>query len=278
MNLLELNPYLRRCWYDIIPVSRGGIKPRIILDYELICLESGKMQMDYNGNTFLCQGGDILLLCPGIPHSFQLLGEPLSQPHIHFDLVYDSYSPAVFVSLQPLETMSEAARRMIRKNEFPQLSDSPFLTIRDPDAFRSIFYQILDNEHIHSLRSKALMLQLIEIILEDHGLNDDAPDTAQSTAAALVKAFLDANYHLEFNLDQLATQFSYSKFYLEKLFQQTYGTSIVRYRNQRRMTEALNLLQDHSVTETAQLTGFSSIYTFSRAFRAFYGYSPTQQK
>lgn len=275
MNLQELNPYLRRCWYDIIPANRN-IKPRIILDYELICLESGKMLLEYNGTSFYCQQGDILLLCPGIPHSFQLLGEPLSQPHIHFDLVYDSYSPAVFVSMQPYETMTETARRMIRKNEFPHLANSPFLSIRDPDAFRRTFYQILDNAQIHSLYSKSLMLQLIETILEDHGWNTSVPETAQSTTAALVKAYLDANYHLECNLDQLAAQFSYSKFYLEKLFQKTYGTSIVRYRNQQRMVEAQNLLRNHSVTETAQLTGYSSIYTFSRAFRTFYGYSPTQ--
>lgn len=275
MNQSEINPYLRVCLKSVLPANQR-INQRVILDYELICLDGGILEMEYNGTLFQFHSGDILLLCPGIPHTFQVLDKPVAQPHIHFDLIYDDSSPHVFISMQDLDDLSERDRQLIRKNLFPQLSHSPLLNIREPAAFRSRFFRIIESEKHQSLQCKAWMLQLIETILTDLGFPDAAPQTVRDKVASPIRAYLDTHYQQTLSLDQLAQQFSYSKFYLETCFRQAYGVSIQQYRNQRRMDAAMDFLKDHSVTETAQLTGFSSIYSFSRAFRNHFGISPSQ--
>jgi len=277
MNLSEINPYLRLCIPSVLPANHR-INRRIILDYELICLESGQLQLEYNGTVRTYGPGDILLLCPGIPHAFQTLNEPVSQPHIHFDLIYDSYSPSVFISFQELDALPEEHRRMLRENQFPQLADAPLLQIRDTEAFRRTFFRIIRSENHQSLQCKAWMLQLLETVLTDLSLPEAVPRTVWDKVAFPVRSYLDANCQQDFNLDSLAQQFSYSKFYLETCFRQAYGESILQYRNRQRMIAAAELLKDHSVTETAQLTGFSSIYAFSRAFRNHFGVSPSQYR
>ena len=58
-------------------------------------------------------------------------------------------------------------------------------------------------------------------------------------------------------------------------FEKTYGISPMKYLRGLTMKEAQNLLKTTSVKKTARELGFSSIYSFSRAFRAHYGIYPT---
>ena len=274
MDLLTCNPYIRLAIHSTLPPF-WVINSRIILDYELIFPENGPLTLEYNGDTYLCGEGDILFLCPGISHRFLVQEQPVSQPHIHFDLCYDKYSPSIFVCYQDLDDLDASAQVMLRKNQFPQLAHSPILRLRDPSAFRKTAMEIINSENKHSLANKARMLQLLDTLLNDLDLNQTAPRPNPSDIAFQVRSYLDANFQQASNLEQLAQHFSYSKFYLEKLFRRAYGRSIIQYRNQRRMEAAKQLLADHSVTATARLTGFSSIYSFSRAFQAYWGCSPS---
>ena len=78
------------------------------------------------------------------------------------------------------------------------------------------------------------------------------------------------------SLDDFEKHFSYSKFYLEKLFREKYGESLISYRNRRRLESACALLLEHSVENVARTLGYSSIYVFSRSFSNFYGISPAK--
>jgi AraC-like DNA-binding protein len=44
------------------------------------------------------------------------------------------------------------------------------------------------------------------------------------------------------------------------------------------MQMAKQLLKDFSVTSVAEKTGYQSVYAFSRAYKTFYGVSPTKDK
>ena len=69
------------------------------------------------------------------------------------------------------------------------------------------------------------------------------------------------------DLESLEKQFFYNRFYLEKQFMKLYGMPVISYRNALRTKRAKELLKEHSVTETAALLGYSSVYAFSRAFK-----------
>lgn len=275
MNILEINPYIRYASPSAIPPP-FRINRRIIFDYELLYIEDGSFILTYNDNEILCQKDDLLLICPNIPHSFHILKTTLSQPHIHFDMKYDFHSEKVYISYQDYCDLSAAERKMIRENIFPQLKASPFIKINDRKTFLKIFYRIVYSKEKNSLHCKSDMLCLIQMILEDNPSAVTTQPASSPRIAMLLKSYIDSNYQQEISLDVLERQFDYSKFYIEKLFKQEYGISVINYRNTKRMEVAVRLLKEHSVSKTAQLLGYSSIYVFSRAFRQMYGVSPTK--
>lgn len=275
MNLSDINPYIRLATRSLISAPYR-INQRIILDYELLYIDNGEFILNYSGHDFTCKKGDVLLICPNIPHSFHIFKTDLSQPHIHFDMKYDSVSEKVFISFQDYPSLSKEERLMIRKNIFPQPDGSPYIKLSDKDTFLNIFFSIIDTKDKQTLSCKAKMLNLLHMIVTENISTSFSSPSASSTIASLVKSYIDSNYEQEISLDTLERQFDYSKFYIEKLFKQEYGLSVINYRNTKRMETAVQLLENHSVSETALLLGFSSIYSFSRAFRTKYGTSPTK--
>ena len=274
MKLAEINPYIRRAMRSYLP-PLWRINQRIILDYEIIYVESGRFQLTYDHCTYSCKAGDVIFLCPNISHTlFTDMG--VSQPHIHFDVQYDPSSEQVFICFRDYPELSPQERRLIRKNIFPQLTPSPLLKIQDHAAFLELFYSIIDAPNHQSLSCKTSMLALLEMIIADNVPNALMPAPQTASIAAQIKEFLDANFCQNISLSALEKQFSYSKFYIEKCFKKETGLSVMQYRNQKRMAAALELLKSHCVSETGRLLGYSSIYTFSQAFSTFYGESPTK--
>lgn len=278
MNIAEINPYIRLAIHSKLSAP-FYIQKRIIFDYELIYIEDGEMTLVYDDKKWFCQKGDVLLLCPGIPHSFLVSTVTLVQPHIHFDMKYDSQSENVYICYKDYGELTPAEKAMIRENLFPSQDGVPFVKITDMDTFLRIFYDIIDTDALPAPKyiiRKAKMLLLLEMIIAENTSISLRQPSSGSGIASNVKSFIRANYHQNITLDMLEQHFGYSKYYIEKVFKKAYGCSIISYRNKKRMQAALQLLTTHSVSETAYMLGYSSIYTFSNAFRSTFGVSPTK--
>lgn len=277
MNIHEINPYIRHAAPSRIHPPLH-INRRIILDYELLYVESGEFILQYDDINYTCTSGDILLICPNVPHSFHILTQTLSQPNIHFDFSYDSLSDKLYISYQDLDSIPPAHRSLIRANIFPNSSTLPFLRISDREAFLKDFYEILSANDIHSLSCKITFLRMLQMILAENQATISGSAYSSNNTIQHVKAYLDANYQHKISLSSLEQLFGYSKYYLERMFQKSYNESIIHYYNRKRMESAPLLLKDNTVTDVAQMLGFSSVYAFSRAYRSYYGVSPTQHK
>lgn len=97
---------------------------------------------------------------------------------------------------------------------------------------------------------------------------------------AFVKQYLDANYHKDISLTLLAELTHLNKYYLSHIFSEAYGISPINYLLERRIMNSKNLLRgsDYSVTEIAQMTGFSSSNYFSQYFKKQTGMTPSKYK
>ena len=82
------------------------------------------------------------------------------------------------------------------------------------------------------------------------------------------------------DLTELADFFGYSYSYLSDLFRKTTGDTLMHCYTSRRLEAAGMLLKEDklSVSAIAELLRYSSIYTFSRAFKQHFGVSPTRYK
>lgn len=273
MHLSLINPYIRVSMESKIPAGHN-ISQRIIYDYELIYLESGRFTFVYNNVPYQCFDGDIIFIRPGIAHSFQLDCGEISQPHIHFDITYRSQSENIPISFKDYHQMTESERKWIHKDYFYQYETGPLLTIKNKPKFLESFYSIIKNKDNYVL-NKALMITLLSTIIDDN-----CPQALEKTPlfhpVYQIKDYLDAGNGLGMSLDNFSETFFCSKFYLERKFKEAFGINLIQYRNEKRMDFANCFLKTHSVTEVAELLGFQSIHSFSRAYKQHYGYPPSK--
>lgn len=271
MNLFEINPYIRLATFSKLPPFHK-IGPRIILDYELLFVKEGDMQLLYNDKTFEIKKGDIVFIRPGIHHKFLCGNKGLNQPHIHFDLFYTSKSEQRKICFKNFQNLTDSEKSLLQKDDFNSFPKNPILKIENKDEFLKLFFAVLESKNL--LEQKSLFLKILDIIITDNfpeilKFNSRSLDICQN-----IKHLIDQGQCYKMDLSQIANQFGHDKYYLEKKFKNSFGIGIIAYRNQRRMEYAKKLLEFKSVTEVAEEIGFDSIYAFSRAFKNYYGVSP----
>ena len=95
-----------------------------------------------------------------------------------------------------------------------------------------------------------------------------------------VKEYMDAHYAEKITLDKLSEEFRINKYYLERIFREQFGTSVISYLLGIRITHAKQLLRftDKSVEQIGVECGIYPLYYFSRMFRQTEGVSPTEYR
>lgn len=71
-----------------------------------------------------------------------------------------------------------------------------------------------------------------------------------------------------------------SKAQISKTFKSSYGMNITEYLTQKRLSKALELINEGklSVLQVALAVGYTNQSSFGRAFKKFYGYSPLKDR
>ena len=128
------------------------------------------------------------------------------------------------------------------------------------------------------LSSKAL--ELLNLSISRMGLKDELLILSVSEIDKMVKAkhLLEQRMENPPSLLELARLLGTNDCTLKKSFKQYHGCTIYEYILQYRMESAMNMLQhsEAAITEIAYATGYHSIYAFSKAFKKYFGYPPSQ--
>ena len=92
--------------------------------------------------------------------------------------------------------------------------------------------------------------------------------------------FIAQNYTEKLTVEQIGEFVELHPNYAMNLFQKTFGTTLINYLTQHRVSHAQRLLAttDESVTEIAFQSGFNSISRFNDAFRRACGCSPREYR
>lgn len=93
----------------------------------------------------------------------------------------------------------------------------------------------------------------------------------------IIKCYLDENYTIEINLNDISEKYFFTKEYLSKLFKKSYGIGIYEYVLSLRMRRAKELLlcDDMQIQQISDLLGYSNSNYFSKAFKNYYSISPS---
>ena len=97
---------------------------------------------------------------------------------------------------------------------------------------------------------------------------------------AAVRRYIDLHFKESLTLEQLAEEGHMNKFYLSHAFKKEYGLSPINYMISKRIDESKYLLAetDLSMSQIAQLLGFSSLSCFSQVFHRTQGTSPKEYR
>lgn len=92
--------------------------------------------------------------------------------------------------------------------------------------------------------------------------------------------YIDQNFTEKLALSEIADKFFISYSHLSKMFHETYGVSFQEYLISKKMIYAEKLLQcpTMNLQEISEAVGYNSVFNFSRAFKKYYGASPTFYK
>lgn len=89
--------------------------------------------------------------------------------------------------------------------------------------------------------------------------------------------YINTNFGQQMHITKLSKKFYLNTSYCCKLFEQVFGTNFGSYVTDVRMMNAKKYLSEgKTVKETAQLAGYTDYFYFTKAFKKYYGNTPTE--
>ena len=90
--------------------------------------------------------------------------------------------------------------------------------------------------------------------------------------------YMNANFMHNISISHLADRLGLERTYFSTLFRKKTGFAPKQYLLHYRMEVAVNMMHDdkNSLTEIAKSVGYPDLFSFSKSFKTFIGYSPTQ--
>jgi len=117
--------------------------------------------------------------------------------------------------------------------------------------------------------------------LRNEALSNTKTNTSAEYSRRINKALEFIEVHLDkaIQLDDVARASHFSSFHFHRIFHALVGETVNNYVSRKRMEKAASRLAykpDLSVTDVAELGGFSSSANFSKAFKLYFGVSPSE--
>ena len=278
-----MSPYVRVAKDSIIPANIH-LRERVIFDYELVYIKSGEVLLTVKNKTYHCVPGDIIFFQPRTSHSVKnLTGKPVHQPHVHFDLCHDKNSPDVQVCFRPLSQIQAHEIHLFRPLlNIEGIGELPVvLRLKDSRTFEHRLFALIQefNSQLpyREIAVKGLFINLWTHYLREVYLNQNENMRTTIMTVSRIKDYLDAQLEQNITLDELAAYVHLNKYYIVHLFKETYGMSPIQYHRFRRIKKAKELIRfsDMSIHQISEQMGYSTLASFSRAFKNIEKVPPT---
>ncbi|MEM7594561.1 MAG: AraC family transcriptional regulator [Cyanobacteria bacterium P01_A01_bin.83] len=140
-----------------------------------------------------------------------------------------------------------------------------------------LFYNLCLNIQLKTseLEQDSAILDFFAYLLTCQTKLDFQSDRVAKGAIALVCDYLQANYHQNISLAELADLVGMSRFYLSRLFRRSKGISLSAYQTQIKIDRAKKLLsQEMPISQVATATGFYDQSHFGYHFKRLVGTTP----
>lgn len=233
--------------------AQSGVKPHTHPYYHMLFVESGTCSMVADGQRYLLEQGQCILIPPETEHSYSNEGS---------------------VSLDYLEI------KFTTKKAIP-------LRLCDGALVGSLFRQVVQEYPLLGRladKSAAVYMSALLCAMTEQDRVSDATNfqyvdaSAYGELAKSVIHYLESHYQEDLHLDEIAKVTGHNKSHLCVAFKKDTGFTILDCLNTIRIRRAAELIvySDYGLSQVADLCGFASVSHFNRVFLKYVGITPGQ--
>lgn len=205
-------------------------------------------ELAYEGNTYFLKKGDCVFIdCrkayshrTGVADSAdtEKINKLWSLQWCHF---YAPFLPAVY-------------------EKYKERGGRPVFHPKNLAKFRELFSEVYllasSSDYIRDMRLNEKLSMLLTMLMEESWHPEDSMVSKKRMELTKLKEYLDEHYTEKISLDELAIHFFINKYYLTKIFKETYGTTINSYIIAKRITRAKQICSFITVAITAYFKSF----------------------
>lgn len=231
--------------------------------YLFFLIQKGSGHVTIDGETFAVQTGDCVFIDCKRSYAHTPAQDDLwTLQWIHFNgpsmgEIYAKY-------------LDRGGRPVFSSTAFAQLSSilSGIQTLAASDVY------------IRDMKLNEKIASLLTIIMAESWHPGQSHSGAKKQSLHAIKSYLDTHYMEHVTLDYLADTFYINKFYLSRVFREQYGTTILTYLDQVRVSHAKQLLRfsGMSVEEIGVHVGINEPGYFNRVFKKVEGVTPGEYR
>lgn len=233
-----------------------------LVSYLCFLVLDGEGRLTYEGQQYPLKKGDCVFIDCRKAYSHSTSDHLWSLDWCHF---YAPFLPEIY-------------------EKYKERGGLPVFHPEDPLAFQKILKQLYQlaasSDYIRDMRINESLSTLLTLLMQESWNPENSVVSPKRMELAAVKAYMDEHYIEKITLDDLEARFFINKYYLLKIFKETYGTTISSYLISKRITRAKQLLRFTQMTidEIGCAVGMDGAGYFSRMFKKAEGISPKEYR
>lgn len=242
-------------------------------EVEIIYVKKGCITIYIGEEAFSAEAGDLFFVNSGELHFME--SDDMGVEY------YTLLFPLLFLSFQIEDALEQEVFMPLRQRQL--LFPLQLKGFKAEKQMTRIIREVIDvndeKETGYQLRTRILLLELIESLLKEEGLHQ--PNITRTTGMQReLLAYIQEHYTEKITLGMLAKEFHLSEKYISWYFKEHFSISFMQYVSHLRMTRAKDLLltTELSITEVALSCGYPSVNLFIRGFKEMHGMTPLQYR
>ena len=232
---------------------------------ELFYVVDGKGEFNIQGQRFPVKPNDFVIINPQVEHT------ELSSPDEPLEYIVLGINGLSFSNLTPVSKGGHPFSFFNLRDEQKDILRYLNAMVQEATS-QSMSYELV----CHNL----LEILLIKILRHQHFDLEVGKQSKATKDISFIKHYLETYYHESIQLEDLASMTHLSRFYISHSFKKEIGMSPMEYLIDIRIKESKILLRttNYSISQVADIVGFTTPTYFSKQFRKSTGISPTDYR
>lgn len=247
-------------------------------EYEIFYILEGKRLFFFNNRNFVARKGDLILVDTNLIHMTKSATEDDTG---HNRII-------LYVTQQKMQELDEKYPSLQLVRFFHEHYGVYHLTPVQQEQFMNLYY-LFKQEYKEKKRNYK---QMIELAMTSYFLQLGRALDFQSQQISYLTSdgkythvyeiadYLSQNSSKSITLDDLASEFFLSKYYICRVFKEVTGYTVSEYINIHRIQSAKRYLEetDYTIAEIAELVGYGSMAHFEKTFKTYMTISPLKYR